>query len=306
MRVVVTGATGLIGREVVEALIQRGDSVVALSRDRASAREKLNPAADLIEWADPLSDPAPELALAGADAVIHLLGEPVSQRWTPSARTAINNSRVLGTRNLVAGLRATPEAQRPKVLVSQSATGYYGPHGSELVDETTAPGDDFLAQVVIAWETEARAAEEFCRVVYTRTGVVLAPQGGALEKMLPIFKLGAGGPVGGGGQYVPWIHVDDVVGALLAAVDDASLSGPVNLTAPRPVTNKELSHALGKALHRPAFWPVPGLAVKLLYGGMSALVLTGQKAVPERLEDVSYQFRYPELQPALDAVVRQL
>jgi uncharacterized protein (TIGR01777 family) len=306
MRVVVTGATGLIGRRAVDTLIQRGDAVVALSRSAGTARGRLNAGAEVHVWAQPTSAPPPAEALRGADAIIHLLGEPVAQRWTPAAKVAINDSRVLGTRQLVAGLRALPEAERPAVLISQSATGYYGPRGDEAVAEDAAPGDDFLACVVTAWEAEAQAASDLCRVVYTRTGVVLAPQGGALEKMLPIFRLGVGGPVGGGRQYVPWIHIDDVVGALLRAVDDPQLSGAVNLTAPAPVTNKELSFALGRALHRPAFWPVPAAAVKLLYGQMSVIVLTGQNVVPDRLRAVGYPFRYPELDPALDAVVAEL
>ena len=303
MRVVVSGATGVIGQRVVDALVARGDSVVALSRSRAGAESRLNAAASVSEWGDPLSDPAPADALAGADAVIHLLGEPVSQRWTARARTAITESRVQGTRNLVAAIRALPESERPAVLVSQSATGYYGPRGPEPLDESAAPGDDFLASVVIAWEAEAMAAAELCRVVCTRTGVVLAPSGGALDKMLPIFKLGVGGPVGGGKQYVPWIHIDDAVSALLYAVDDRELSGAVNVTAPSPATNRDLSLALGRALHRPAFWPVPGLAVKLLYGAMSTIVLTGQNAVPAALLDAEFPFRYAELEPALAAVV---
>ncbi len=306
MRVVVTGATGLIGRGVIDALHQRGDSTVALSRHRASAAQRLGPDVEVHEWAQPTSSPAPAAALAGADAVIHLLGEPVAQRWTAEAQAAIRDSRVLGTRNLVAGLRAVPDSDRPRVLVSQSATGYYGPRDSTPLDEAAPAGHDFLADVVVGWETEAEEAEDLGRVVCTRTGVVLAPEGGALDKMLPFFRLGVGGPVAGGKQYVPWIHVDDVIGGLLRALDDPALSGAVNLTAPAPATNAELSHALGRALHRPAFWPIPGAAVKLLYGGMATIVTTGQRAVPKALEGVGYTFAYPKLDAALDAVVSQL
>jgi uncharacterized protein (TIGR01777 family) len=306
MRVVVTGATGLIGRGVIDALHKRGDSTVALSRHRASAIEKLGSDVEVHEWAAPTTSPAPADALAGADAVIHLLGEPVAQRWTSAARTAIRDSRVLGTRNLVAGLRAVPEGERPSTLVSQSATGYYGPRDATRLDESAPAGHDFLADVVVGWESEAEEAEDLGRVVCTRTGVVLAPAGGALDKMLPFFRLGVGGPVAGGRQYVPWIHVDDVIGGLLRALDDPELSGAVNLTAPAPATNAELSHALGRALHRPAFWPIPGAAVKLLYGGMATIVTTGQRVVPTALERVGYDFRYPRLDAALDAVVGQL
>jgi uncharacterized protein (TIGR01777 family) len=192
------------------------------------------------------------------------------------------------------------------VLVSQSATGYYGPRDATPLDESAAPGHDFLADVVVGWETEAEEAEDLGRVVLTRTGVVLAPAGGALDKMLPFFRLGLAGPIAGGQQYVPWIHVDDVVGALLRGVDDPALSGAVNVTAPLPVTNRELSSALGRALHRPAFWPVPGAAVKLLYGAMATIVVTGQRAVPKQLEQVGYAFRYPQLDQALAAVVSEL
>jgi uncharacterized protein (TIGR01777 family) len=303
MRVVITGATGLIGRGVIDALSRRGDTIVALSRDRASASQRLGPGVEIHEWAAPTETPAPAEALSGADAVIHLLGEPVAQRWTAQTQSAIRDSRILGTRNLIAGLRAVPSAERPSVLVSQSATGYYGPRDATPLDETAAPGHDFLADVVVGWESEAEEAEDLGRVVLTRTGVVLAPEGGALDKMLPFFRLGIGGPVAGGHQYIPWIHVDDVIGGLLRALDDSALSGAVNLTAPTPATNAELSQALGRALHRPAVLPIPGAAVKLLYGGMATIVVTGQRAVPRQLERVGYQFRYPRLDGALKAVV---
>jgi uncharacterized protein (TIGR01777 family) len=306
MRVLITGATGLIGRRVISALNQRGDSVVALSRSQMSAQEKLDADVEVVEWAQPTSSPAPVAALAGADAVIHLLGEPVAQRWTSQAQARIRDSRVLGTRNLVAGLRAVPEAERPAVLVSQSATGFYGPRDATTLDESAPAGHDFLADVVVGWEREAEAAQDMTRVVCTRTGVVLAPQGGALDKMLPFFRLGVGGPVAGGQQYIPWIHVDDVVGALLRAMDDPALHGPVNLTAPAPATNRDLSLALGRALHRPAFWPIPGAAVKLLFGDMATIVLTGQRAVPAQLEAAGYPFVFPDLDGALTQVVSEL
>lgn len=306
MRVAITGATGLIGRGVISALRQRGDSVVALSRDQASARARLGSEVEVVEWAQPTSTPAPAKALAGTDAVIHLLGEPVAQRWTSQAQTRIRDSRVLGTRNLVAGLAAVPATERPSVLVSQSATGFYGPRDGTALDESAPAGDDFLAGVVVGWEAEAEAARDMLRVVCTRTGVVLAPHGGALDKMLPFFRIGVGGPVAGGRQYIPWIHVDDVIGGLVRAADDPGLSGPVNLTAPTPATNRDLSFALGRALHRPAFWPIPGAAVRLLFGSMATIVITGQRAVPAQLESVGYAFEYPDLDAALVQVVSQL
>jgi uncharacterized protein len=298
VKVVVSGATGTIGRALIRELEARGDQVTALSRDAAAAREALR--VDAAGWADPQSAPAPVDALRGADAVVHLLGEPVAQRWSDDARREIRDSRVLGTRNLVAALRELPENERPGTLVSQSATGLYGPRGDERVDESAPGGSDFLADVTEAWEAEARVAEDLgLRVVMTRTGVVLSESGGALQKMLPPFKLGVGGPVAGGRQYVPWVHMDDVVGALVFALDTPAASGPLNLTAPEPVTNGELSKALGRVLHRPAFAPVPGLALKLLYGDMASIILGGVRAVPSRLLELGYEFRRPDLEDAL-------
>lgn len=303
MRVLITGATGTIGLSLSDALRARGDGLVALSRDPERGQRVLGHGAEVHPWPEPTQAPPPPEALAGVDAVVHLLGEPVAQRWTSEARDRIRDSRVLGTRMLVAAIRALPESERPGVLVSQSATGYYGPRGDAPLDEHASAGDDFLAKVVIAWEAEAGAATGLMRVTCTRTGVVLSRSGGALAKMLPVFKLGIGGPVAGGQQYVPWIHLDDVVGGLIRCVDDAAADGPVNLTAPNPVTNTELSHALGRALGRPAVLPVPGFAVKLLYGEMSEMVTTGQRAVPARLRQLGYEFRHPEVEPALRDVL---
>jgi len=299
VRVVVTGATGLIGTAVVRALRARGDEVVALSRDPERARAVLAAGVEAHPWPDPKQAPPPPAALEGADGVIHLLGEPIAQRWTHDAKREILDSRVLGTRSLVTGLRALPEDRRPARLVSQSATGYYGARDGEALDERAPAGDDFLAAVAAAWEHEAAAIASEMRVVTARTGVVLAAGGGALAKMLPAFRLGVGGPVAGGRQYVPWIHRDDVVGGLLLCLDDARAVGPINLTAPRPVTNAELSRALGRVLHRPAALPVPGPAVRLLYGEMASTVLTGQRAVPTRLTELGYEFRFADVEAAL-------
>jgi uncharacterized protein len=300
MRVAVTGATGTIGSALVRELLSRGDQVVALSRDPERARERLGEGVEAVAWEKPGVEPAPADALAGCDGVVHLLGEAVDQRWSDDAKRRIRDSRVLGTRYLVAGLRdADP---RPRVLVSQSATGYYGPRGGEAVDEGEPAGDDFLAGVVVDWEAEARAAEDLgLRVAMTRTGVVLSESGGALGKMMTPFKLGVGGPVAGGDQYVPWIHIDDVVGGLVCALEDERVRGPVNLTAPDPATNRELSKALGRALRRPAVAPVPGFVLKLMYGEMSSIVTTGARVVPARLAEIGYRFRRPNLDDALRA-----
>jgi len=254
-------------------------------------------------WADPQQAPPPSEALEGSDAVVHLLGEPIAQRWSEEAKRRIRDSRVLGTHSLVAGIAAVAEDRRPKVLVSQSATGYYGPRGDEELDEEAPAGHDFLAGVTADWEREANGAPTGVRVVQTRTGVVLSPQGGALEKMLPPFKLGVGGPVAGGRQYVPWVHLDDVVGAILKSLEDERAAGAVNVTAPTPVTNAELSRTLGHVLHRPAVLPVPALALKALYGEMATIVLTGQRVVPQRLQELEYRFSYADLDAALRDVL---
>jgi uncharacterized protein (TIGR01777 family) len=297
MRVTMTGATGLIGPRLVQALHRRGDEVTVLTRNPEKARAALA-GVQAVGWSDPVSEPAPAEALAGRDAVIHLAGEPVAQRWSDEARERIRASREAGTRNLVAGLRAAEP--RPSVLVSSSAVGYYGKHGDEEVPESTPAGDDFLAEVCVGWEREAQAAAELgLRVALVRTGIVLDPDGGALAKMLPFFRLGIGGPVAGGRQYMPWIHLDDLVGLYLQALDGADWTGPVNGAAPRPVTNREFSRTLGRVLGRPAFAPVPELAIRALYGQMAEIVAEGQRAVPQRPLQLGYTFRYSELEPAL-------
>src|SRR5579885_2703883 len=228
-RIAVSGATGMIVRAVCHALATRGDQVVALSRDRDRAAQALGDQTEVFAWPDPVRRPPPVEALDGAAAVIHLLGEPVAQRWSQEAKRRIRESRVGATRMLVAALAELPEPRRPGVLVSQSATGFYGPSDTRELDEGAPAGSDFLADVVRDWEAAAAAAGELTRVVMTRTGVVLSPGGGALAKMLPFFRAGVGGPVAGGHQYVPWIHLDDVVAGLLFCLDRPELSGPVNL-----------------------------------------------------------------------------
>jgi len=302
MKVTVTGATGNVGRPLVAALREKGHEVTALSRDADSGSRKLGSGVTVLEWPAPKEAPPPPEAIEGQDAVIHLLGEPIDQRWTDEVKRELRDSRVLSTRQVVEGLKAA-EA-RPGVLVSQSASGYYGNRGDEELTESSSAGDDFLADLVVEWEAEADQARELnVRVVTTRTGVVLSREGGALEKMLPFFKLGIGGPVAGGGQYVPWVHLDDVTGSLVAVMQDEAASGPVNVSAPAPATNKELSKTLGRVLRRPALAPVPGLAVKTLYGEMGHIVITGQRMLPKRLEELGYTFAQPELESALRSAI---
>lgn len=299
MKIAITGATGLIGTRLVEALKARGEEVTVLSRSPQRAAAALG--VEAVGW-DALNEPAPSEALQGRDAVIHLAGEPVAQRWSAAAKKAIRESREIGTRNLVAGIAASEP--RPGVLISSSAVGYYGKHGDQLIDEQCAPGSDFLAKVCVAWEREAVAAERLgLRVVVIRTGIVLDANGGALKTMLPPFKAGLGGPVAGGKQYMPWIHADDIVGLYLAALDSPSWSGPVNGAAPNPATNAAFSKALGKALQRPSLFPVPGFVIRARFGEMAEIVTEGQRAIPAAASANGYQFIEPELGPALASVL---
>ncbi len=304
MRVVVTGATGTIGRAVVAALQARGDQVVALTRDPEKARSLLS-GVEIHAWVSTTLEPPPQAALRGADAIVHLLGEPIAQRWTEPAKREIRDSRVLSTRLLVDALRTRPPGAGPLTLVAQSATGYYGSQGDAWLSEDAPAGNDFLAGVVVAWERESLAATalEHVRVIVARTGVVLSRQGGALSKMLFPFRMGVGGPIAGGRQYLPWVHIDDVVGALLHCVDDGAANGPINVVAPNPVTNAEMSVALGRVLHRPALMPVPGFALRALYGEMAVTVTGGQRVSAEKLEALGYVFRHPSFEPAVRAVL---
>jgi uncharacterized protein (TIGR01777 family) len=299
MKVAVTGATGLIGTRLVGALRDRGDSVLALSRNPGRARERLG-----VEAAgpDPATGAAPVEVLSGIDALVNLAGEPIAQRWSAEAKQRIRASRSARTEKLVAALaEANP---RPRVLVSASAAGFYGDRGADELDESSPPGDDFLASVCVDWERAADAAADLgIRVVKLRTGVVLDRSGGALKKMLPPFRAGVGGPVAGGHQYMPWVALDDVAGMYAAALHDEAWSGAVNACAPGPVTNAEFSNALGRALKRPAVLPVPGLALRLVYGEMATVVTASQRMVPRRARELGYEFTHPELDGALKAAL---
>lgn len=299
MRVLVTGATGSIGSAVCEALLERGDEVVGLSRDPGRARQS-NPRVRWLAW-QPTSEPAPAAGFAGTDAVINLVGEEINQRLTDAAKRRIYDSRVRATANLVEAIRAAPEAERPKVLVSQSAVGYYGDSGDRELGEDAPAGDDFLARLVVDWEAAARPAEELgVRLAVVRTAPVLNPEHGLLAELLLPFRLGLGGPLAGGNWHMPWIHRDDAVGLLLWAAEEERASGPLNGSAPGPVTNKEFSRALGRVLGRPAVVPVPRAAVAVLRGGELARAVTSSiRAVPRRPLELGFRFRFPEVEPAL-------
>lgn len=306
MRIVAAGATGFLGRPLCEALRGAGHEVVVLTRRAMSPPEsggwRDHPRVVRARWTA-----TPELAgwahlLDGADVVINLAGESIaSGRWTAVRKRRIADSRLKATRGLAKALRAAP--LRPRAFVSASAVGYYGSRGDEPLTEDAAPGDDFLARLCVDWEAEARAAASAsCRVSCVRTGIVLSRDGGALEKMLLPFRLFAGGPVGSGGQYMSWIHLDDWV-ALVRWLIEGAHEGAFNATAPAPVTNREFARNLGRATHRPSGLPTPAFAVRLALGEMAdALLLSSQRALPRRAVDLGFTFRYPELSAALEGL----
>ena len=276
MNVTITGGSGFIGRAVADRLRAAGHAVTSISLR---------------------TTPPPE-DFAGCDAIVHLAGEPVAQRWTAAARERIRESRIEGTRSLVAALRIEP----PRVLISASAVGYYGSRGDEILAEDAAPAADFLGQVAAGWEREARVAEEFgVRVVTPRIGVVLGRGGGALARMLPPFQWGLGGRLGTGRQWMSWVHLDDLVALIEFAIADSTLSGPVNAVSPQPVTNAEFTRELAAVLHRPAIFPVPAAALKLLFGEMAQVLLTGQRVIPEAALRAGFEFRYSDVGRALAA-----
>jgi uncharacterized protein (TIGR01777 family) len=297
VKVLVTGASGFIGSSLCDSLLIRGDTVVGLTRDPSRARST-NPSVAWHPWEPTLERP-PEAAFEGVDGVIHLLGEKINQRWTDEAKERIIESRRTGTHNLIGTISALQ--QKPRVLVSQSAIGYYGNRGASLVDESSEPGESFDAEVVREWEKAAHEVEPTgVRLAIVRTGHVLDPRGGFLGPQLTPFKLGVGGPLAGGEQYVSWIHIEDEVGILLWALDNDKVNGVVNATAPNPVTNKVFSKALGKALGRPAVVPVPGITVDLMYGKEFGQVLRGgQRVMPRRALDLGYEFRHSDVDEAL-------
>jgi hypothetical protein len=250
----------------------------------------------------PEREAAPADGLAGRDGIVHLAGEPIAQRWTQESKQRIRSSRELGTARLVEGLDQSEP--RPRVLVSASAVGYYGARGHEPLDEDAPPGTGFLAGVCEAWERAAAAATKLgVRTVSLRTGVLIDRADGALARMLPPFRLGLGGPVAGGDQYISWIAPDDLVRLYLAALDDPEWSGAVNATAPEPVTNREFAHALGRALHRPALVPIPAFALRTLYGEMASVVTIGQRALPVRAVEHGFEFLHPTIDGALAAAL---
>jgi uncharacterized protein (TIGR01777 family) len=302
MRVFLTGATGLVGSRLTPVLLKRGDQPVVLTRRYAHARQALGPQTELVEG-DP-SQPGPWMdAVVGCDAVVHLAGENIfGHRWNAEFKQRLADSRILGTRNVAQAILRRPKRAdgQPKVLVSASAIGYYGPHGDEEVSEDAPPGNDFLARLCVDWEQAARDVEPAgVRCAVVRVGVVLDRNGGALVALLPPFKMFVGGPVASGRQWMSWIHHEDMTGALLLALDHLEGGGPFNATAPNPVTNRDFSKALGRALHRPAFVWTPGFALRALLGEVAGIVTTGQRVLPHHALALGYAFKYPTIEAAL-------
>ena len=299
MKTLVTGGTGMVGPRLLRML----DQPVILSRNPERARETVGHLAGRIVRWDPMAGPPPAEAFAGVEAVFHLAGESVAEgRWTAAQKARIRDSRVVGTRNLVQGISQVSD--RPRVLVSASAVGYYGDRGEEELTESASPGHGFLADVCVAWEQEALAAEKLgVRVVTERTGIVLGAGGGALAKMLTPFKLGAGGPLGNGRQWMPWVHVSDLARLYLHAAEHESIRGPMNAVAPHPVRNSEFTKALGRQLRRPAFMPAPYLGLRLLFGEFAQVLFASQRVVPQVALDTGFTFQYPDIAAALKEIL---
>jgi uncharacterized protein len=297
MTITISGASGFIGRRLMKALLSGNHTIRVLSRH---AGTNLPPGVQLFVW-DAIKGLPPAESLEGADAVVHLAGEPIAQRWNDEVKQKIRDSRVTGTRHLVQALAALPN--RPKVLVNGSAIGYYGSRGDEVLTESSPAGTGFMADVCTAWEKEAGAAEALgVRLVKLRTGVVLGLNGGALAKMLTPFKAGMGGKLGSGDQWMSWIHLDDMVGIIQHVIQNEA-RGPVNGTAPHPVTNAEFTKTLAHAVSRPAVMPMPGFMLKGMFGEMAEVVLSSQRVLPKAVEAAGYQFRYSDLEPALQNLV---
>jgi uncharacterized protein (TIGR01777 family) len=297
MRALVTGATGFVGRRLLAML----DDPIVLSRDAERAKKSLGGNVRTMAW-DPNKEPAPLAAFEQVDTIFHLAGDPVADgRWNDEKRRRIRDSRTIGTANLVRGIAAS--GAKPTTLVSASAIGYYGSRGDEILDESATAGDDFLAKVCVEWEREAVHAESLgVRTSMARIGIVLG-RGGALQKMLLPFKLGLGGRLGAGRQWMSWVHVDDVVGMMLHAAGDSMMRGPFNAVGPAPVTNRDFTKALGRTVHRPTIFPVPPFMLKLAIGDFAEVLLASQRCVPTRMQAAGYRFKYSTVDDALVASV---
>lgn len=303
MRILITGGTGLLGRSLSQTLLASGHSVIVLSR--STVPSKNTPVGVRVERWDAETTKGWAHLVEDADAIVHLAGANIGDGpWTAKRKQLIRESRIHSS---MAVRKAIEEAQRkPKVLVQASAVGYYGPHGDEIVTEETPAGTDFLAKVCFDWELATASIVKLgIRRPVLRTGIVLTPEGGALPKMLLPFRFFAGGPMGSGKQWMPWIHIADEARAIQFLITHESATGPFNLTAPNPVTNKQFSQTIGKVIGRPSLMPAPAFAIKSALGEMSTLVLDGQRALPQRLEELGFTFQYPTVAEALQHLLKK-
>jgi uncharacterized protein (TIGR01777 family) len=300
MKILVTGATGFIGSRLCQVLSTAGHNITALSRDPLSAKRRVPALQQAFGW-DALKGPPQAEVFLAVDAVIHLAGASIAGRWNAAKKKLLYDSRVLGTRNLVAGMESLPS--KPKVLISASGIGYYGNRGEEIVTEESGPGSDYFAEISKGWEAETTRAEELgLRTVSLRTSTVLGPDGGALQALLPMFRLGLGGPLGSGQQWWSWIHRDDLIDLIVYALEH-DVRGAINATAPSPVRQREFARTLGRVLRRPAILPAPAFALTLVLGEFASGLLGSVRAMPKRAQEMGFRFRYPELEPALREIL---
>ena len=315
MKIAITGATGFVGSRLLVKLYDRGDDILILTRNPDKARrmypKSIYPKIEIIPYiATESGDWQKEIS--GCDAVINLAGEPISERWTGEAKRAIVASRQIGTEKIVEAISRSERvatafaAQKPKVLINSSAIGYYGTSETASFDENSPPGDDFLADVCKKWETAAQKVKDYgTRLVILRTGIVLG-NGGALGKMIPPFKLFAGGPIGSGRQWFSWIHRDDLINLIIYCLDRQGISGTFNATAPNPVRMKEFCQILGEVMNRPSWLPVPDFALEILLGEGAKIVLEGQEVLPKATQAIGFDYRYPNLEAALEEIVPKM
>jgi uncharacterized protein (TIGR01777 family) len=302
MKILITGGTGFVGTQLTSRLIEDRYEVTILTRSLKGAKGS-SPGISYLEG-DPTKKGAWQEAIKNHDAIINLAGASIFSKWTEQHKTAIRESRVHTTRNIVEGIPSRPE--KPVTLFSTSAVGYYGFCGEEELTEASPPGNDFLARIAVEWEAEAlKAKDKGARVVITRFGIVLGEKGGALSQMIPLFKKYIGGPIGSGKQWFSWIHIKDLAEAFVFMMKHPEISGPVNVCSPNPVTNKDLAKALGKALHKPSFMPAPGFMIRLVLGEFGSVILEGQRVIPKKLLENGFVFQYADIDKALQSIAGQ-
>jgi len=305
MKITITGATGFIGKEVVQILLKQGHEIVALSRNSVRAKSRLPETCKIVEWRNPKKDPAPREAFQGCDAVIHLAGERVATgRWTDEKKKEIFESRVSSSRNLISTLKTLKI--KPKALICASALGFYGDRQDELLSEDLPAAEGFLAHTCECWEGEALTARDLgIRTCAVRVGIVVGLGGGVLEKVLPVFSKGLGGPLGNGRQWMSWIHVYDVANIFVHLAESNNLEGVFNGAAPNPVTNREFTKTLAGVLHRPAFLPAPQFALKLFFGEFGSFLLESGKLSAKKILSTHFSFKYPDLEGALKNILKK-